>query len=330
MDKEVPIVNTTIDNTTIDNVANKTKDIISNTSENAAKALNNITSKSLSTVTDTYHKLATNSGILYGLLAVVIISVICALIIYYFVIQSVFNKISYVIEKTKYPLKCNVMSVIDLDGIPSSSNGQRRTYTYWIYINDLNEHSGVYKNVFYIGDSPNGHLGTSSPFVFLDKIDNKMHIRFTKTNSTAFGSTLDGISPSNETDFNTVATLDYVPLQRWVHIGVVVNDNYNGGNITLYVDGELAKSTNTGEKELETDNFEKDYNGLNLDKIGKLYVGGDSKVGNVSGFSGLLSKVSLFNYDLNQADIINDYNKGPIDGVLASLGYGLRGPIYKL
>jgi hypothetical protein len=327
MDKENPV-----DDTTIDSVANKTKDVISNTSENAANAanaVNDITSKGLSQITDTYKTLATNSGILYGLLAVVIISVICALIIYYFVIKSVFNKVSFIVEKTKYPLKCNIMSVIDLEGIPSSSNGQRRTYTYWIYINDMIQNKGLYKNVFYVGDSSDGSLDNISPCVFLDKVDNKMHIRFTSKSPASTGKKLTTIV-SNDDDvpvFKTVATIDYVPLQRWVHIGVVVNDNYQGGNITLYVDGELAKSINSG----NVDNgVTKKYDNLNLDKMGKLYVGGDSKVGNVSGFSGLLSKVTFFNYDLNQADIINDYHKGPIDGVLASLGYGLRGPIYKL
>ena len=323
MDKENPI-----DNTIVDSVANKAKDVISNTSENAKNAVNNIASNGLSKITDTYEKLATNSGILYGLLAVVIISVICALIIYYFVIKSVFNKLSFIVEKTKYPLKCNIMSVIDLEGIPSSSNGQRRTYTYWIYINDMIQNKGMYKNVFYVGDSADGLLNSASPFVFLDKDDNKMHIRFTKKTDNSGSTKLSGIKATMENDFNTVATIDYVPTQRWVHIGVVVNDNYQGGNITLYVDGELAKSINTGNK--DADIFDKSFNNLNLDKMGKLYVGGDSKGGNVSGFSGLLSKVSFFNYDLNQADIINDYHKGPIDGVLASLGYGLRGPIYKL
>ena len=317
MDKENPIVNTTIDS-----VANKTKDVISNTSENAVNAVNDITSQGLSKITDTYKRLATNSGIIYGLIAVVIICVICALIIYYFVIKSVFNKLSFVVEKTKYPLKCNIMSVIDLSGIPSSSNGQRRSYTYWIYINDMVLNKGLNKNVFYIGDNSDGSVNNISPSVFLDKNNNEMHIRFTNKNSINSQPTFSGIDVEESEYSKTLITVDYVPLQRWVHIGIVVNDDYQGGNITLYVDGELAKSINTNE--------DKEYNGLDLDKMGKLYVGGDSKVGNVPGFSGLLSKVSIFNYDLNQADIINDYNKGPIDGILASLGYGLRGPIYKL
>ena len=44
----------------------------------------------------------------------------------------------------------------------------------------------------------------------------------------------------------------------------------------------------------------------------------------------LLSKVGIHNYDLNSRDIYNIYSEGPIDGLFASLGYGIRTPIYKL
>ena len=41
----------------------------------------------------------------------------------------------------------------------------------------------------------------------------------------------------------------------------------------------------------------------------------------------------MFNYDLNDRDIYNNYNEGPIDGFLAKLGlgaYGVRSPIYRI
>jgi len=65
-----------------------------------------------------------------------------------------------------------------------------------------------------------------------------------------------------------------------------------------------------------------------LDKTGKLIVGGDNTA--TYGFNGLLSKVGIHNYDLNSRDIYNIYSEGPIDGLLASLGYGVRSPLYKL
>ena len=41
----------------------------------------------------------------------------------------------------------------------------------------------------------------------------------------------------------------------------------------------------------------------------------------------------MYNYDLNDRDIYNDYNEGPIDNLLAKLGlgaYGIRSPVYKI
>jgi hypothetical protein len=78
-----------------------------------------------------------------------------------------------------------------------------------------------------------------------------------------------------------------------------------------------------------------DYSNIDLNTSGFLYTGNtegyDGAVG--AGFSGLISKFTSFNYELNQTDIYNDYNAGPIDGILAKLGlglYGIRNPIYKI
>jgi hypothetical protein len=52
-----------------------------------------------------------------------------------------------------------------------------------------------------------------------------------------------------------------------------------------------------------------------------------------TGFSGLISKFVIYNYDLNKNDVYKEYNKGPLGGLLSSIGipnYGLRNPIYKI
>ena len=73
---------------------------------------------------------------------------------------------------------------------------------------------------------------------------------------------------------------------------------------------------------------------LNFDCEGSLFVGEDnSSESGLIGFSGLLSKFTIFNYELNKNDIYKEYRSGPINGILASLGigaYGIRNPIYKL
>ena len=82
-------------------------------------------------------------------------------------------------------------------------------------------------------------------------------------------------------------------------------------------------------------NLRANLNNLNLNTTGYLYVGNnrDFTNGVGPGFSGLLSSFSSYNYELNQQDIYNIYNEGPVTGFWAKLGlgsYGVRNPVYKL
>jgi hypothetical protein len=183
------------------------------------------------------------------------------------------------------------------------------------------------------GNQLPGQIKDACPYIYLDKKANSIHFRFapkadpltitdvlreyTTTDELFKYTTLDG-------DARTCGiTIKYVPIQRWVHIVIVVSD-VNGGIVYTYIDGELTEQINAGLK-LHELGFE--------NKADTLFVGGsisNSQVG-ASGFSGLLSKFSLYNYDLNKNDIYKEYSKGPLNGLLTSMGivsYGLRNPIY--
>ena len=206
----------------------------------------------------------------------------------------------------------------------------------------MNKYAGSYKHVFHIGDTDSIIKG--SPYVFLDKYENKLYVRFgttsesddtfkTDTNTTVPAS----VQNLNQADFikymKQGIEIPYVPLQRWVHIAIVVNENTNGGTMTAYVDGDISKIKSTQEITSSSNDSGNNMRNLELDKTGDLHIGGafDSPLG--PGFSGLISKVSMFNYDLNNKDVYKDYNEGPLDGLLAALGlssYGVRSPIYRI
>jgi hypothetical protein len=245
------------------------------------------------------------------------------------------------------------------------------------------------------------------------------------TNSTGSSDTTSGVNnvitqnADAATDSATLAylnairgiTINYVPLQRWVHIGVVVNEDMNGGSISAYVDGQLQNNVNSqsqitinnpdihvstnstgiqvinsiatvtqknvqlttntviynpaGNSQLvpainvgvgssaapETSPFAKSYTAaiasanlkplvpsfnivnIDLDHKGDIYIGGSLSSATGPGFSGLVSKIQFFNYDLNAQDVYNNYLKGPIDNLMAKVGlppYGVRSPIYPL
>ena len=294
------------------NAVDSVKDIASNTTSKVSEELGVALEKTT--------EMLSNPSVLYGLIAVIVIAIICVAVVYYFIANAVFNKKSIIIEKTKFPIKGNVKSSILIENFPSAGNGNRRTYTFWVYVNDVNNANGKPKHIFSIGDD--SKTISNSPIVILK--DSKLLIHFPSTNTTEVTTPGDINNIAHNKD-NTVA-FDYLPMQRWVHIAVVISDDYQGATISLYMDAQLVSST-TNNKDGETNNKKKlDY--LNLDKAGKLIVGGDNTA--TYGFNGLLSKVGIHNYDLNSRDIYNIYSEGPIDGLLASLGYGVRSPLYKL
>ena len=304
----------------------KAVNIASGMTNNAVEGAKNLASNTASKVTEEASaaiekatEMLSNPSVLYGLIAVIVIAVICVAVVYYFIANAVFNKKSIIIEKTKFPIKGNVKSVIMIENFPASGNGLRRTYTFWVYVNDVNNAGGKPKHIFSIGNDSSGDgITDKSPVVVLK--DSKLHICFPPSDTTTVSNAPTTVDQIDTTKDNTVS-FDYLPMQRWVHIAVVISDDYQGSTVNLYMDAQLASSAT----HMDNDKSLKD---LKLDKTGSIIVGGDNST--TYGFNGLLSKVGIHNYDLNSRDIYNIYSEGPIDGLLASLGYGVRAPLYKL
>jgi len=319
---------------------NRTPDDFSTKMQVPTKALFNIaddtskyaekTGENIKEIVDSY---VNKNTIIIGLVVVIIVALIASYGLYIYISGSLFKQSKIIIDGTKVPILCNTLSKIPIASFNESGNGMRRSYTFWIYINDLNRYPGVYKHVFHIGDSDN--IQSASPYVFLDKMENKINVRFAAIKEDSYNgentSSVQNLSSDDKNNFMQQGIeIPYVPIQRWVHIAIVVNENSNGGTIMAYDDGDLSKAITTGEIIYGGSPIK--INNLNLDKKGDLFVGGNFEGIEGPGFSGLVSKITMFNYDLNDKDIYNDYNDGPLDGYLSKyLGtYGLRSPIYKI
>jgi len=320
-----------------------------------------------STVTNNIKNSVQNMGnkpeTIIGLIVVIIFAGIVAWLMYRFVTKTVFNQSKLVVRETKIPIVCNKLTKLNLDYDLPSGNGLKRTYTFWIYIKDMAHQ--YFKNVLYIGSET--ALKDRSPQIFLDKQKNKLFIRFSKKQElynsanpqdsiewgangggasleTMFANGAEGILGPYTTKFRNYMKqgicIEYVPIQRWVHIGIVINDygTSTGGSIATYVDGDLVGIAGHGEtirgygEDLDGA-FKYDITNLDLDNTDKLIIGGEHNDQSTPGFAGLLCKFTMFNYDLNDRDIHNNYNEGPIDNFMAKLGlgsYGVRSPIYKM
>ena len=131
--------------------------------------------------------------------------------------------------------------------------------------------------------------------------------------------------------------IDYVPLQRWVHVTVVVNETVNTGQMTVYLDGEFIKTVDSVGSRYKLSYGKElpvNFNGIFLEGSGKdIYIGGDMNSTVGTGFSGLISKLRFTNYDLNGREVKDIYVEGPVDNLTSRLGlppYGVRSPIYRI
>lgn len=299
-----------------------------------------------------------NSSIIIGLILIVIVSLIIIYILYWVISDKIFGNKIDIIQNTNIPVIGTQTNSFKADITPVG-NGLRRAYTFWIYISDMTKYSGMYKHVLHLSGSDKTPITSACPYIFLDKSENKLYVSFANANSISSANNKTIPSQFNNIDIAALMSngilIPYVPLQRWVHIGIVINQSTSTTTVTCYVDGDISTIKSTGDetedifknyinhyskdnKKSDNDRYNrykrKNYENLNLDTTGRLIVGGSSNDSiNGIGFSGLISKFKSFNYDINQKDIYNDYNEGPVSGLLVKLGlgnYGIRNPIYKI
>eukprot|EP00798_Chlamydomonas_sp_ICE-L_P009587 gene9587-biopygen5791 len=149
--------------------------------------------------------------------------------------------------------------------------------------------------------------GSASPIVYMDAKTNSLHFSV-RTNVSKTNATLGAVRDHKSQFLN--ATVEYVPLQRWVQFALIVKDNI----MTILMDGELYTIENV----------------LDMQKpnIKPLIIphSGDLSIGSMAGSAGLkgyITKFDIFNYAINISDVKSIYNKGPFstsETILSKLG----------
>jgi hypothetical protein len=292
---------------------------------------------STSQITNYYQNMSNNSSLYIGLFLVIAVTVIIAILLYTFLGWQLFSKKEQTVDETKVPIVGTKLSKFSAE-IAETANGSRRSFSFWIYINDMNKYIGQYKNVLALSSNGNEfNPSTSGPYVFLDKTNNSMYITFAPTK----GASAQECTIMNNDKIKEYMKfgiyIKYIPLQRWVNVVIVCNTDSFKSSLYAYIDGDLVSNITDGQKDIDiglsNTVVESEINNINLNMSGYLYVGADNNSKCGPGFSGLISNFKSYNYELNNKDIYNIYNKGPINGLLAALGlssYGIRSPIYKI
>lgn len=201
--------------------------------------------------------------------------------------------------------------------IPATLNGQEFTYSFWVYIVTYAMTSSP-KLVFFRGEN-RAKPSLGNPIVFLEPRTNRMKLKF-RTNKVTSAGTI-----ATQGGFVT-STIDYVPLQRWVHVVAVVQDS----RISVYLDGELYS--------VETlyEHVTNDERPLLQGTVGDVVAGyvptaddaaATEKNDRVNAF---VSNMEFFNYALMQTQVSRIYRLGPSNrswlSWLGFSGYTLRSP----
>jgi len=332
-------VSSTKDSIVNNPVVNKSSEAFKTGTEVISTAVNNMNIENAKEVMmDT---VTNSSSSIYFIIFLLVLAGIVCYIIYYIIVDNVIYQKRILLPGTETPLLCTKYSKLPFSDILDNGNGNKRSYCFWIYILDIQSQTGEYRHIATITDKNNQQkeIEKSSLCIRVNKNKNSIEFRFGTNNSNPTSLTYNEINTASflTTDkFLTGIEIKYVPIQRWVHVGIVINDN-GGGSITTYIDGNFVETINNKNiKEQEySAGAQIDTNRLNLNHVGTLYVGGlETPPTDVPlGFSGLFSRFTIFNYDLNRNDIYKEYSSGPIKGGLSSIGltaYGIRNPIYKL
>lgn len=328
-------------------VVNKSSEVFKTGTQVFSTAVNNMNMENAKEVMmDT---VTNSSSSIYFIIFLLVLAGIVCYIIYYIIVDNVIYQKRILLPGTETPLLCTKYSKLPFSDILDSGNGNKRSYCFWIYILDIQSQAGEYRHIATITNkgNKNKEIEKSSLCIRVNKERNSIEFRFGTNNSspaslyytepsTTSFLTTDIMVGTTPVKYLTGVEIKYVPIQRWVHVGIVINDN-GGGSITTYIDGNFVETINNKNvKEQEySSGAQIDTNRLNLDHVGILFVGGEETPPTEvpMGFSGLFSRFTIFNYDLNRNDIYKEYSSGPIKGGLSSIGltaYGIRNPIYKL
>ena len=247
------------------------------------------------------------------IVAFVLVCVIIYVIIY---IYKTYNSTSLkTATMLKKPLKISNTEIVNVSNnvaLPELYNGKEFSYSFWIYVDAIHPNND-YK--FVLGRmSSKGSYSDGNPIFFLDNTINKLYVYVrTEGDSTS--------SLSSMKDSSNTLNIRYLPLQRWVNILLVVDNNF----VQLFLDGDLRQV-----KDL-SGNAAQPSNRVVATSSGNLMAGGSE---NTIAFDGYLSKVQALNYaaTIDHAKVI--YKAGPLHkSILASIGvpfYGIQSPFYRI
>lgn len=252
------------------------------------------------------------------------------------------------IKEPVQPSKEVVEFVASENQLPVNSNGKEYSYSFWIYVDDLNDSSNHNLIFLKTGSSSLDDINfkDTNVIAYIEKDSNKLKLKFRTANAdqnnvtiavdgtvkgidgklNIKGTTDESITLNNDMCYYSDFTIDYLPLQRWVNISIIVDNNL----ISVFMDGEQKATKVLSEA---PSGCESKLTGIISNKSGNIFIGSDTK-NNLQAFKGTISRFIAFNYAITMDHVATIYKTGAIEkSVLSKVGlplYGVRNPLYRV
>ena len=243
---------------------------------------------------------------------VVVVGILFIVIVYVMIyIFKQYNDTSLkTVTMVKKPIKVpsdRVSNISEDAGLPKLNyvNCKEFSYSFWIYVDGDNNQNTSYRKFILGRMESSDSVENASPLFELDNVSNKFFVKLSTS--------------SSNTPHQNSLEIKYFPLQRWVNVVLVVDNNF----VQLFLDGELREVKDLSDHSLNSS--------IVNTPVGNLYIGSAL---NKPSFNGYISKVQAFNYavTIDHAKVI--YKAGPLHKtVLSVIGvdtYGIQNPIYRI
>ena len=251
------------------------------------------------------------------------------------------------IKEPIQPSKDIIEMVASESKLPKNINGKEYSYSFWIYVDDLNESSNHNLIFLKTGSSSLSDINfkDTNIIAYIEKNTNKLKLKFRTANADQNDVTIgvdgtvkgiDGklnvkgvtqdITLNDDMCYYADFSIDYLPLQRWVNISIIVDNNL----ISVFLDGQQKATKVLSEAPVGCDSK---LTGIISNKSGNIFIGSDPK-NKLQSFRGTISRFIVFNYAITMDHVAAIYKGGSINkSVLGKVGlplYGVRNPLYRV
>lgn len=253
-----------------------------------------------------------------GTVVIVFIMVVIMIYVILYVYRQYNNTSLKTVTMLKKPVKVPSSSLKNISSstqLPDNVNGKEFSYSMWLYIDAEDTEVTSNNKLVLARMNSSSNLSEASPIFVLDRKSNRLYVYTKKEN--AYMAAINDVE-----SFDSTLTISYIPLQRWVNVILVIDNNF----LQLFMDGELREV-----KDMSRFETYDNRSPVVVTPTGDMVIG---SLNEIPSFNGYVSKVQVFNYALTLDHAKFVYKTGPLHkSILSAIGvpyYGLQSPFYRI